>query len=241
MEKIPIRLISVNGAIRELNLRRLYRWKTKLFRISTLTDYDSIIFHEQYDCDQLQAYSASLLNRCLSASEFDGLTVFITYEPLEDNQFSVLLDKNRVVFSLYEVQDILRDAEIPLENHIISLLYTYSLMLIASKYKGEQLLIETEATFAHDSFRKCLFDYRNDKLSVKYTSITPILCEHCVENLKSVGVSDTVLASVKNELKRLKKDFFYIIVDFLKNYPILSFLLTTLASFLLNLLCNIIV
>ena len=239
MEKIPIRLISVNGAIRELNLRRLYRWKTKLFRISTLTDYDSIIFHKQYDCDQLQAYSASLLNRCLSASEFDGLTVFITYEPLEDNQFSVLLDKNRVVFSLYEVQGILRDAETPLENHIISLLYTYSLMMIASK--GGGLSMEMEAKFAHDSFRKCLFDFRNDKSYVKYTSVSPILCAQCVERLKEAGVPDKVLVSVKTELKNLKKDLFYRIEDFLENYPILSFLLTILSTVILNLLCSIIV
>lgn len=239
MENITIRLVSVNDALKEVNLRKLYKWKSDLFELAPQNTITTTFFNAQYDCYNFEALSVDFLNSKLQNDAFGGLTVFVTYEPLEGNQFSALLENNRIVFSLYEIQDILRDAEIPLENHIISLLYTYSLMLIASK--GEDLSMEMEAKFAHDSFRKCLFDFRNDKSYVKYTSVSPILCTQCVEHLKMMGVSDKVLASVDKELKKLKKDLFYRITDFLKNHPILSLLITTLASFLLNLLCNILV
>jgi hypothetical protein len=111
-------------------------------------------------------------------------------------------------------------------------------MLLADD--DRRIPIDAEQLLAHHSLRKCLFDFRYNKSDIKYTSVRPKLCESCFENLKSNGVPVDILYSVREELKGLQKDPYYKLTGFFKKHPVLSIILTTLVSFLLNVLCNII-
>ena len=128
--------------------------------------------------------------------------------------------RNRILCSLYEIKHILERREIPIENHIISMLYSYALIYLA---KGAECLSwKDEEYFAHDPVKKCVFDYRYDK------------------KLLAIGISNETIQSVKSDLRRLRKDTYHTIIDFLKEHSILSIAISIISTILINLLCNLI-
>lgn len=238
LKRINVKIISVNNALRNLNLNRLMRWRSSIFRIDKIID--DCVLNENYDIRSVDygAYSTKLLDALLPKYTYDGLTVFITNDPLEGDEFSVISGRNRILCSLYEIKHILERREIPIENHIISMLYSYALIYLA---KGAECLSwKDEEYFAHDPVKKCVFDYRYDKKDVMYTSIKPILCDYCTEKLLATGISNETIQSVKSDLRRLRKDTYHTIIDFLKEHPILSIAISIISTILINLLCNLI-
>ena len=49
--------------------------------------------------------------------------IYVTNVPLENNYFSRILSGNKVVVTIHQIKEILEEAEVPLENFIIAMLY----------------------------------------------------------------------------------------------------------------------
>ncbi len=105
----------------------------------------------------------------------------ITYVPIEDNYYARRLSNNRVVFSYFEMAEIISNKNLPLENLLLRMLYSYS--LIYMRY-GNRMPLQSENTnFAHDDTRGCIYDMNGIKSDVVYSLDKPIICDECTTKL----------------------------------------------------------
>ena len=105
--------------------------------------------------------------------------------------------------TFHEMKDILDEKNIPLENLIYRLLYSYSLIYI--RY-GNKIPAQSHLSyFTHDATRGCLFDMNGVKRDVIYSTNKPQLCSSCIHNMTAEKVPVNKIIIVQNELLRINK------------------------------------
>jgi len=161
----------------------------------------------------------------LIPDDFDGdFQLILLNIPLEENWFSRVIGRNKIAATFYDVQSTLQHNNIPLENHVLRILYSYSLMWLA----GNRTLPSTadESWIAHGETRRCIFDMDIDKRDIIYSCNRPVLCDACNQNLIEMRVSKNNVEAASEEIKHLRKRTYYRIFDFVKSHPVLSFILS---------------
>ncbi len=231
MKKIRIKLGIIGFLPFDFDRKKITKWKSDLFEI--VDDFEEYHFNHKSDIENW-GYSDDLLENELP-NEFNAdIFIGITYVPIEDNYYARRLNNNRVVFSYFEMAEIISTKNLPLENLLLRMLYSYSLIYI--RY-GNRMPLQTENTnFAHDDTRGCIFDMNGIKIDVIYSLDKPIICDECTTKLRKEKVSDNTINIVKREIKKIKKNKYYKVIDFIKKKPILSLFI----SFLIGVLISII-
>lgn len=98
-----------------------------------------------------------------------------------------------------DVLEVLNINHIPVENIVLSSLYTYSLYYLTHKNLPTQ---EEERKIMHIDTRGCLFDFTNKTYDVIFYCNQPIICSHCRETYL---IDDRI---INKELKKIRKSFF---------------------------------
>ncbi len=226
----------MGNVVSELNSIQITHWKSGLFFVEK--EIKRGILPQKTDTNSW-AYSDSILETTFSKMKFTSkadITFFILDAPIEENYLTRILSENRIVVTYYNVKQVLQKENIPLENYLLSCIYTYVLLFLARK--NETLTLADEEDIFHDYFEGCLFDMCGNKSEVIYKCVQPIICEQCRAYLISKGVTkDDVNIAVK-EQKKLKRILYYRIVHWLKIHPYLAFFISCFIAFLLNIFAN---
>jgi len=134
--------------------------------------------------------------------------------------------------TFYEMADILNLSNIPIENLVYRLLYSYFLIY---KRHGNRIPSRDEiTTFTHDETRGCLFDMNGIKSDIVYSTNKPIICDSCVQRLTTERVPINTINKIKEEVKKIKKGMYYRLADLIKKYPIWTLVLSTISALLIG-------
>jgi hypothetical protein len=158
--------------------------------------------------------------------------IAIVNVPLEDNWYSRRLGDGKIVFTFYEVKEILRSNNIPLENAVFRLLYSYTLRY---KRSGNTIPAPNDGgNFTHDETRGCIFDFHGVKSEIAISCDKPIICDECKERLREDRVSESVIAITQEEISNIHKQFYYQILDFIKRHPGGAFFMSSIYALVLG-------
>jgi hypothetical protein len=231
MSKIKIRLITIGHMPPRIDFAKIRCWKSDLFELSGPIDHYSL----RCDSDGPSwEYSDELLKQQLPPSDSGecNFTVAIVNVPIEDNWYSRRLGDNEIVFTYYQIREILAAGNIPLENAALRLLYSYTLVYIRN---GNYIPnYDAGMTYTHDETRGCLFDMNGAKIDIVESCHNPILCTECEERLSNGRVASRVINSAKREIRKIRKPVYYIALDFVKAKPLWALLISSVYAILLG-------
>jgi hypothetical protein len=229
MSKIRISLASVGHLPPDFDKSKIKSWKSEVFSIEGEIEKYSLVNDSDGD-----DWSYSDANLAQQIPEILGGDFFIALVnvPLELNWYSRKLDGNKVIFTFHEIREILRFSNIPLENVVLRLLYSYSLQF---KRSGGALPTSNEYTnYTHDETRGCLFDMNGLKEDVIYSCHQPILCSDCIGRLRREKVSDDLIGKVQREIMKIRKPLFFRVLDFIKVHPLWSLSISAFSAVVLG-------
>ena len=225
MDKTKITVATIGHMPPEFKKEKITKWSSDIFEITD--DIESYMLSKDSDGPGWE-FTDDNLGEILPDNFQGEFLVAIVNVPLEDNWYTRRLHKNRLVFTFYEIKEILYHSNIPLENIIYRLLYTYTLLY---KRSGNKIPMTGEHTnFAHDETRGCLFDMNGIKTDIVYSCHQPIICSHCTEKLKQEKVSIEVISKIKKEIAKIKKPLFYRLEEFVKKHPIGSLIISAITA-----------
>ena len=229
METTEIKIVAIGHLPAVLDETKIENWSSSIFKINGEIEHYSLTCDS--DGPNWEFTDVSLLEQLPKQFEGDFLLAIVSV-PIESNWYTRRLDGNKVVFSFHEIKDILASNNIPLENVIFRLLYSY--MLIYKRH-GNKIPTAREITnFAHDETRGCLFDMNGIKSDIIYSCDKPIICPECVERLKRDKISDETIYIIQKEIRKIRKPLFYRLTDLIKKHPVWSMIISALSAIVLG-------
>lgn len=235
MTKLKIKIVSLGDLPFSFDKKRIEKWKSEVFEITG--QIETLQLPRKSDIEN-HGYSDLSLSGKLPTDFKADILLAMTNVPLELNWYSRRLSENRICFSFFQLADILMPNNIPLENLVLRLLYSFTLIY---KRHDNKLPESSESTnFTHSDTRRCLFDFNGIKSQVIYSTVKPIICDECTAQLKNELVTKETIDVIKKELKRIKKYTFYRISDFIKKRPFLSIMISVISALILGIIGSII-
>lgn len=238
-----IKIVTYGNVKRSLNSDKILRWKSKFFSIDPeINEYTIGIKYDSgmwgFSDKTLRAHLPSVdqimandRHRCNP-----DLVVYLTNVPLEYNYFSRILSPKRVIITIHEIREILSEAEIPLENFIIAMLYAYSLMYVSSE---GSLSMEYESRLAHNDANGRIFNQCGHKQEVIDTCRKPHLCDHCISHFQMESVATDQITNINSELRKLNRTVYNRLKYFIKKRPILALTISAVGAIILNVISGI--
>lgn len=225
MEKLRISVAVIGHIPAEFDKRKIVSWKSELFSI--LGTIESYSFTKASDGPNWE-FSDKALEEIVPTRFSGDFLVALVNVPLEDNWYSRRLSNNRIIFTFYELKQILDFSNVPLENVVLRILYAYTLYY---KRNGGRIRVDGELiNFTHDDTRGCLFDMNGVKTDIIYSCHEPIVCPGCAEGLKRDKVSAETIARAQKEIQRIRKPLYYRIAGFIKRHPIWSLVISAVSA-----------
>ncbi len=233
MQQIRIRFCVIGQPPPDLNIGRIAEWKSRIWRVDGTPE--SFALSQNADLDSW-GFSDELLAKIAPDNNGYDFTFCILNVPLEDNYYSRRLAGNVVCFSFYETAEILRHYNIPIENAVLRMAYSYS--LIFRRSKGRIPETRDLVRFAHDEARGCIFDMNGIKTEIALSCDGPILCEACKASSLIDGVSREFIAIYEREIKGIRRELYYRLAGVIKCHPILTLTLSILLAIGVNLVSS---
>lgn len=216
-DKIKIKIVKIGYFPFELNLKKIEKYKSKLFTING--NVEEIKGIKRLDSNN-EYYDNSYLIEKINSFQFEkqdyDFIFVISYIKFEDDWFSKILDDNKVIMSYYSILERLQGNSIPLENAVLTLLYSYAFLFKKFNKIPSQ---NEEKNFLHTDTRGCIFDLSSSD-DIVYSCNTPIICKECLNDLNTI--SDNLIESVQTELKKIKKTTDNRMFAIVKKNPIVS-------------------
>ena len=158
MSKVRIKLVSIGHLPLDLQLQKIKRWESKTFEVVEEIDNYSL----RCDSDGYGWEFSDIAVKGQLPCQFNAdFLIAIVNVPIENNWYTRRLGDNQVVFTFYQIKEILEHHNIPLENVIYRLLYAYTLLF---RRASNRIPNYDEAPgFTHDETRGCLFDMNGIK------------------------------------------------------------------------------
>ncbi len=222
MGKARIKVITVGHMPLHLNLKVVSCWVSNVFEL--VGDIDSFSLNCDSDYGDWGFSDHSLKKQI---PEFDGadFTVALVNVPIENNWYSRRLGDSKIVFTFHQIKEILSLDNIPLENAVLRVLYSYTLLYRRAGNKIPE--VDAVVGFTHDETRGCIFDMNGIKSDIVESCNKPIICSACEERLRSERVATQVLSSAKKEIKKIRKHLYFRFFDFVKIRPIVALLISS--------------
>ncbi len=229
MSKLKIKLVILGQLPLTLDKTKLTKWKSEVLELDSSIDNYPIT--NNADGENWEFTDDNILK--LLPGNFEGnFLLAMTHVPLENNYYARRFSDNRICMTFYEMADLLTSDNIPLENLVYRLLYSYSLIYLRH---GNKIPPQEEITnFTHDETRGCLFDMNGIKSDIIYSTDKPQLCGSCLHNLAKEKVPTNKLSIIQRELNKIKKPLYYRLADFIKSNPIWTFIISSLIAIILG-------
>lgn len=185
-------------------------------------------------------YSDSLICKLIGklppqTADIDFVVALVNV-PIEDGWYTRLFENNNIVITLHEVKDILKDSNIPIENVVLRLLYTYALLF---RQFGDRVPELGEGVDGfHEETRGCLFDFTAHKNDLPASCDKPQICDACQERLRTGSVSNDAIEDTNREIRKINKAIYYRILDFVKKHPVLAIVISSAYAVFLNIIAS---
>jgi hypothetical protein len=235
MSKVRIKLVSIGHLPLEFQPKKIKNWSSKTFEVfEEIDNYSLRCDSDGFDWE----FSDSAVKGQLP-DQFDAdFMIAIVNVPIKDNRYSRRLGNNQVVFTFYQIKDILEHYNIPLENVVYRLLYAYTLLF---RRAGNKIPDFGEALgYTHDETRGCLFDMNGIKTDLVASCHNPQICDECQERLKQERVSKSDIDNTQSDIQRIKKDLYFRIIDHVKKHPIAALAISSIFALMLGVTCSVI-
>lgn len=229
MPKVKIQLAVLGHLPPDFDVRDLGLWRSKAFEISP--EVESYQLTEDAHGPDWE-FTDAQFEGCIRRDPKCSLLIVFVSVKLENNWYLRRLSDDRLVFTFYELDQILRFQGLPLKN--LALRVIYAAVLVYKRYKDRIPTASEKTDYAHDETRGCLFDMNANKLDVVRSLHQPRLCESCVSHLKQTQVSNELLDVIQNELLWIKKPLADRIVSFVRAHTVLSIVLSILSAIVLG-------
>lgn len=178
------------------------------------------------------AYSKQLIASLFTPDANADITLAIIENKIEDNYFTQNLTDRSGVVTFYQVEEILKDANIDIFNYLLLTVYEMITLYRLTDNKIDDNCLE----FIHDETRGCIFDMVGNKHDLVYSASNAHLCQQCEAYLAQRQLPSHYIPTLKKELKKIRKSKYNRLIDFVKQKPILSLVITALFSVILNIL-----
>lgn len=234
MPKVNIKIAILGQLPADFDQRELLNWKSSVFAVNS--SIETYQLNDDSEGDDWE-FTDAQLEKYLTNSFAEDFQVILVNVKLQRNWYVRRLANNRLLFTFYEIAEILQFHNIPLQNLVLRVLYAAT--LIYRRY-GDRIPLSTEATdYAHDETRGCLFDMNASKWDVVHSCDSPILCEYCVASLKTATVSNELVENIQKEIIKIRKPLFFRVIDFVKTHPIWSLILSIGTAFIIGVLSSV--
>lgn len=235
MRRLKIKLVVLGRLPSDFAIKDITSWKSSLFEINPHVDsYELNLDAEGADWEFMDRQFYSLLPPLDGA---DFLIVLLSVK-LQHNWYLRRLNDNRIIFTFYELDQILRFSNIPLKNVVLRVIYAAS--LIYRRFGNKIPSASEPANYTHDETRGCLFDMNASKLDVVHSCHRPIICEQCIGALKKARVSNETISLTQLEIGKIQKPLFHKIVDFVKSHPLWSIAISMSTALVVGILASVI-
>lgn len=229
--KLVIRILFLGCKPLDIDIERLCKWKSSLWEIQG-GRHETLSIPLKSDLDYW-GYSDELLLEHLPKNITQSFTFCVINAPLQQNYFSRRIAENVVCFTFYEVADFLRSQHIPLENAILRMLYTYTLIY---QRHGKIPSADILASITHDNTCGCVFDMAGIKSDLIFSCEQPLLCTSCQEAARLDKITEEFLDKYQREIKRINKILYYRISDSIKRHPTLTLCLSLITALIIGII-----
>lgn len=222
-----------------LNLNKIKKWKSTIFEVTdikTINDEERIFTNSsQATIDQQEIIDKTLKSikdnfEFIQHDKLVNINLIVSYVNLGEGWFLYSLKdlgiSNTIILSYYDIYNTLITNHIPVENAIISALYTYSLLYLKINSLPTK---QEEKECMHLDTRGCLFDFTSQINDIKFYTDCPIVCKYCQSHI--LEQSELDIKKINKELNKIKKSFFYRLYENIKNntliYIVFTFCMST--------------
>jgi len=231
--KIALRILGHKAP--DFDVKVFERWKSKLWELHE-GSIDTLPLNGEADLPDWGYSDAALADRAICKQGAD-LTICILNVPLEDNYYFRRIDRNLACASLFEIGEVLRGHNIPVENFVFRMIYSCTLIYARKKYLPPILEI---ATYTHHETKGCIFDMTGIKTDVSFSCDRPILCGMCRVDASANSVTKEFLDTYELEISKIEKRLYFQITDLIKRRPILAILLSSTLALLIGTLGSLV-
>jgi len=211
-----ISIVQLGQLKRQINFGMLQQWKSKIFKINSVSEILQIPNSE--NSINWQYLSDDLVRSYIKCDSNAKITIAITEYSLEDNFYMRKVDSGLTIISLFQVGDILRYSDIPVENFILRNIY--KIVTLTYVYLDLPNTSDEIPDIIHEETRSCLFDISGIKTDIVYSSSKPSLCPQCEANLRQRQLPKGFMNDLISEIKKIRKPLFCRISDFIKCHPV---------------------
>ena len=232
--KVRIKLVTIGYLPHDFRIEKIKNWKSETFQL--VGNIENFSLRTNSDGEHWE-FSDSLIKEQLPNTSDVDFVIALVNVPIENNWYSRRISKNQIVITFHEIRDILRDSNIPLENVVLRLLYSYS--LVYRQYGNRIPTVDEAVDFTHDETRGCIFDMNGIKTDLSFSCDKPQICDECQERLRKNSVSNDVIEQSKKEILKIRKEFYYRILDFVKKHPVWTLIISSSYALILNIIASI--
>ena len=236
MKKIQIKIVLIGHLRHPVNLKRLRRFKSRLFSISEIERINTLPNPGKNDGYLDVEYSKEEITSIMEPINTSEIVIGIINYRFDDNFYLHRVGNDKACISIAGIDSILLGHGISIENFILKNI----LEMVVFKNALDDINGDEVYRLVHQDTRGCLFDLNGDKFDVQYNTEKPIICDSCKAYLNSKSLPPHFIKHVSRELKRIRKPFICSVEIFIKKYPLFSILITVISSVLINLLSNLI-
>lgn len=214
----------------KLNVRRIEAWKSEVFEVVGKNRIERDL--ENVGANEKWEFKDADLERHMDHITTQGadFTIAIVNLKLEQNYYSRRVSGNRIIFSLNQIGDYLKQENIPLENAILRSLYLYSLVYLRDK----KIPSLASQKITHDETRGCLFDMNGIHREIVISAQKPRLCDQCAVELKSKGVDRRYVDATQSELRRLRKPLYHRVLCWVQEKPLTALVISSVYAIFLG-------
>lgn len=232
MKKVRIKIVTLGNLKYPIDFKYLEHWESALFVI----DHRDEVGHLPNAVGPDWRYSDHQLSSLLMPANSADLTLGLINAPLDDNYYMRRVGPNVAVLSLFEMAEIMRHAHFRLEHFILRNVYEVITMLLESNRQFDR----AAHTLAHDEIRGCLYDMNANKPDIVFSMNRPSLCPKCRARILDKQVVSGLIPALDSELKRLQKELFFRVSDWVMQHPVWALIITLVSGLAVNILANII-
>lgn len=239
MAKVRIKLVTIGYQPQDFRTEKIIQWESKIFQLAG--NVENYALRHDSDAEDWQ-YSDALISELIcnlppKRNDVDFVVALVNV-PIENGWYTRLFDNGNIVITFHEIKDILKNSNVPLENVVLKLLYTYSL-IFWQHGAAIPKLSEVVNSF-HEETRGCLFDFTAYKIDLTTSCDKPQICDACQERLRTHSVSNDIIESTNSEIRNIRKDYYYRILSFVKKHPVWALVISSAYAIALNVIASII-
>jgi hypothetical protein len=234
-KKVKIQLAFLGHLPYEIDKCKLQCWKSELFEVvGSIKNYS---IGTNSDDDDWGYTDKNIQKNMPPRDNSSDILIAVTNVRLEGNYYTRRFINDSICLTFHEMLEILDEKNIPIENFILKVMY--SLSIIYKRYDNRIPEMFEMTNFTHDETKGCLFDMNGNKTDIIYSTNKPIICSTCLGTLVEKGLDKILLKKVQVELNKIQKDLYYRISDFIKTHPKWAIFISSISAIILGTLGSI--